>query len=82
MRTTFQMASESSLHPSYLGFDPDVFVDVNFFGEDDTRSFMLRMSTERFTKIINVPNMKDHRRLGRGPGGARPRAATCAGGGI
>lgn len=46
--------------PSYLGFDPDVFVDVNFFGEDDTRSFMLRMSTERFTKIINVPNMKDH----------------------
>lgn len=44
----------------YLGFDPDVYVDVNFFGEDDTRSFALRMATERFTKIINVPNMKDH----------------------
>jgi uncharacterized protein (DUF362 family) len=45
---------------SYLGLDPDVFVDVDFFGEDDTRSFMLRMATQRFNKIINVPNMKDH----------------------
>jgi uncharacterized protein (DUF362 family) len=45
---------------TYLGLDPDVFVDVNFFGEEDTRSFMLRMATQRFTKIINVPNMKDH----------------------
>ena len=33
---------------------------MNFFGEDDTRSFLLRMATEKFTKIINVPNMKDH----------------------
>ncbi len=45
---------------TWLGFDPGVYVEANFFGEDDTRSFLLRMVTEQFTKIINVPNMKDH----------------------
>jgi uncharacterized protein (DUF362 family) len=45
---------------SWLGFDPYVFVEANFYGEDDTRSYLLRMVTEQFTKIINVPNMKDH----------------------
>ena len=45
---------------NWLGFDPGVYVEANFFGEDDTRSFLLRMVTEKFTKIINVPNMKDH----------------------
>jgi hypothetical protein len=45
---------------SWLGIDPRVYVEANFFGEDDTRSFLLRMVTEQFTKIINVPNMKDH----------------------
>ena len=45
---------------TWLGYDPDVYVEVNFFGEDDTRSYLIRMATDRFTKIINVPNMKDH----------------------
>jgi uncharacterized protein (DUF362 family) len=45
---------------TWLGFDPDVYVEANFFGEDDTRSYLIRMVTDRFTKIINVPNMKDH----------------------
>ena len=45
---------------SWLGYDPGVYVDVNFFGEDDTRSYLIRMVTDRFTKIINIPNMKDH----------------------
>ena len=45
---------------TWLGYDPDVYVEANFFGEDDTRSYLLRMVTEQFTKIINVPNMKDH----------------------
>ena len=45
---------------SWLGYDPDVYVEANFFGEDDTRSYLLRMVTQRFTKIINAPNMKDH----------------------
>lgn len=41
-------------------YDPKTYVEVNFFGEEDTRSNMIRMVAERFTKIINVPNMKDH----------------------
>jgi len=45
---------------SVLGYDPATYVEVDFFGEDDTRSMMVRHVTERFTKIINVPNMKDH----------------------
>ena len=45
---------------SIAGYDPNTYVDVNFFGEDDTRSNMSRVVTEHFTKIINVPNMKDH----------------------
>lgn len=45
---------------SLLGYDPKTYVEVDFFGEDDTRSNMIRLVSERFTKIINVPNMKDH----------------------
>jgi uncharacterized protein (DUF362 family) len=35
-------------------------VEAQFFGEEDTRSNMMRLVTERVTKIVNVPNMKDH----------------------
>lgn len=45
---------------SIAGYDSATYVEVNFFGEDDTRSLMVRHVTQRFTKIINVPNMKDH----------------------
>jgi uncharacterized protein (DUF362 family) len=45
---------------SIRAYDPRVYVEVNFFGEDDTRSHLVRLATQRFTKIINVPNMKDH----------------------
>ena len=41
-------------------YDPATYVEVNFFGEEDTRSNMIRLVPERFTKIVNVPNMKDH----------------------
>ena len=34
---------------NWLGFDPGVYVEANFFGEDDTRSFLLRMATEKAT---------------------------------
>lgn len=49
---------------SILGYDPRTYVEVDFFGEDDTRSNMIRLVTERLTKIINVPNMKDHQAAG------------------
>src|SRR5260370_6008196 len=41
-------------------YDPPTYVEVDFFGEEDTRSNLVRLVSERFTKIINVPNMKDH----------------------
>lgn len=45
---------------SIAGYDPKTYVEVTFFNEDDTRSNLIRLVSERFTKIINVPNMKDH----------------------
>jgi uncharacterized protein (DUF362 family) len=45
---------------SIRNYDPKTYVEVNFFGEDDTRSNLVRLVAERFTKIINVPNIKDH----------------------
>jgi hypothetical protein len=41
-------------------YDPDTFVEVDFFGEDDTRSNLMRLVTRRLTKIVNIPNVKDH----------------------
>ena len=41
-------------------YDPATYVEVDFFGEDDTRSNMLRLVTRKLTKIVNIPNMKDH----------------------
>jgi len=45
---------------SIKNYDPNTYVEVDFFGEEDTRSHMTRLITEKLTKIINVPNMKDH----------------------
>jgi hypothetical protein len=42
------------------GYDPATYLDADFFGEDDTRSNMMRLVSQRLTKIINIPNMKDH----------------------
>lgn len=54
-----QVAAESrrGLNREY---DPDVYVEVSFFGEEDTRSNLMRLVSHTVTKIINVPNMKDH----------------------
>ncbi len=41
-------------------YDPRVFVEVDFFGEEQTRSFLSSLVTQRLTKIVNIPNMKDH----------------------
>jgi uncharacterized protein (DUF362 family) len=45
---------------SLLGYDPSTYVETNFFGEEDTRSNMVRLVTDRLTKTINMPNIKDH----------------------
>jgi hypothetical protein len=41
-------------------YDPATYVETAFFDEDDTRSNLIRLVGTRFTKIVNVPNMKDH----------------------
>ncbi len=45
---------------SSQAYDPATYVETTFFDEDDTRSNMARMVSGRFTKIINVPMVKDH----------------------
>ena len=42
------------------GYDPATYVEADLFGEEDTRSTMMRLVTRRLTKIINIPNVKDH----------------------
>jgi uncharacterized protein (DUF362 family) len=49
---------------SLIGYDPNTYVEVDFFGEEDTRSFMTRPVADTFTKIINVPKMKEHQAAG------------------
>jgi uncharacterized protein (DUF362 family) len=47
-----------------LGYDPKTYVETSFFGEEDTRSNLTRLVAEKLTKIINVPNTKEHRAAG------------------
>jgi uncharacterized protein (DUF362 family) len=49
---------------SILGYDPRTYVETSFFGEEDTRSNLSRLVSEKLTKIINVPNMKEHQAAG------------------
>jgi hypothetical protein len=42
------------------GYDPATYLEADLFGEEDTRSNMMRLVSQRLTKIINVPNVKDH----------------------
>lgn len=55
-----QIVAVETPRGSIRGYDPYTYVEVDFFGEDDTRSNLVRLVSERFTKIVNVPNMKDH----------------------
>lgn len=56
-------AAETSRN-SMLGYDPKTYVETNFFGEEDTRSNVIRLVSETFTKIVNVPNLKEHQASG------------------
>jgi uncharacterized protein (DUF362 family) len=49
---------------SIIGYDPFTYVEADFFGEEDTRSNLFRLVSEKFTKIVNVPTMKEHRAAG------------------
>ena len=39
-------------------------METSFFGEDDTRSNVVRLVSETLTKIVNVPNLKEHQASG------------------
>jgi uncharacterized protein (DUF362 family) len=49
-------------HPEVdrLNYDTGVYVEADLFGEEDTRSNMMKLISQKLTKIINIPNMKDH----------------------
>ena len=42
------------------GYDPATYLEADLYGEEDTRSNIMRLVSRRLTKIINIPNMKDH----------------------
>ena len=53
-------AERANVGSDNQNYDPRVYVEANFFGEDDTRSNMIQLISQKVTKIINIPNMKDH----------------------
>jgi len=53
-------AERANARNNNQSYDPQVYVEADFFGEDDTRSNMIRLASQKLTKIINIPNMKDH----------------------
>lgn len=57
-------AERANRYAENSGYDPSTYVEADLFGEDDTRSNLMRLVSERLTKIINIPNMKDHRAAG------------------
>ena len=42
------------------GYDANVYCEMDFFGEWETRSYMASIVANRLDKIINVPTLKDH----------------------
>ena len=53
-------AERANRNSDNSGYDPETYLEANLFGEEDTRSNMMRLVSKRLTKIINIPNMKDH----------------------
>ncbi len=53
-------AERANRYTDNNGYDPATYLEANLFGEEDTRSNMMRLVSQRLTKIINIPNMKDH----------------------
>ena len=46
------------------GYDANVYCQVDFFGEWETRSYMASVVAKGVDKIINVPTLKDHSAAG------------------
>jgi uncharacterized protein (DUF362 family) len=46
------------------GYDRDVYVEVDFQGEEDRRSYLCEVVSKQVNKIVNIPNVKDHASAG------------------
>lgn len=46
------------------GYDRDVYVKVDFQGEEDRRSYLWEVVTKHVNKIVDIPNVKDHASAG------------------
>ncbi|HJZ74510.1 MAG TPA: DUF362 domain-containing protein [Vicinamibacterales bacterium] len=53
-------AERANQNADNSGYDPATYLEADLFGEEDTRSSMMRLVSRLLTKIINIPNMKDH----------------------
>jgi uncharacterized protein (DUF362 family) len=49
---------------THAGYDPDVFCEMNCFGERETRSYLATVVSSQATKIINLPVLKEHNASG------------------
>ncbi|MFN0119972.1 MAG: DUF362 domain-containing protein [Blastocatellia bacterium] len=56
----FYAAEHSNVGDSSSEYDPRVYLESDLFGEDNTRSSLMKLISRRVTKIISIPNMKDH----------------------
>ncbi|MEW5975409.1 MAG: DUF362 domain-containing protein [Acidobacteriota bacterium] len=41
-------------------YDKSIYYETCFFGEEETRSYLGKLVSQRLTKIVNIPNLKDH----------------------
>jgi hypothetical protein len=57
---TIVAAERANRNVDNAGYDPATYLEADLFGEEDTRSNIMRLVSHRLTKIINIPNMKDH----------------------
>ena len=48
-------AERANRYADNSGYDPATYLEANLFGEEDTRSNMMRLVSQRLTKIINIP---------------------------
>ncbi|MDE3167307.1 MAG: DUF362 domain-containing protein, partial [Acidobacteriota bacterium] len=61
---TIQAAEGRLSRGTILGYSPYTYIETSFFGEEDTRSNLVRLVSDKLTKIINVPNAKEHQASG------------------
>ncbi len=53
-----------SVNEETRGYDPGVFVEMDCFGERETRSYLASIVTTEASKIINLPCLKEHNASG------------------